>query len=69
VGSGSITSGGSGTELVETRWLRKVYEQPVDSIEVALASTADDPLVAPAVARVTRLGVRLLRDIFVGLGL
>jgi hypothetical protein len=48
---------------------RAVYEQPVDPIEVALASTADDPLVGPAVARVTRLRVRLLRDIFLELGL
>jgi AcrR family transcriptional regulator len=48
---------------------RMVYEQPVDPVEVALASTADDPLVGPAVARVTRLRVRFLRDIFTELGL
>jgi AcrR family transcriptional regulator len=52
------------------RWVfRQVYEQPVDPIEVALASTAGDPLVAPAVARVVRLRVRFLRDIFTELGL
>jgi AcrR family transcriptional regulator len=48
---------------------RQVYEQPVDAIELALAAVADDPLVAHAVARVTRTRVEFLRRIFLDLGL
>jgi AcrR family transcriptional regulator len=48
---------------------REVYERPVDRIEMALAVAADDPLVAPVVARVTRTRRKLLRRIFTGLGL
>jgi hypothetical protein len=48
---------------------REVYEQPVDPIEVALATAADDPLVAPVFVRVTEARLALLRRIFVGLGL
>jgi AcrR family transcriptional regulator len=48
---------------------REVYERPVERIELALASAADDPLVAPAVARVTRMRLDFLRRIFTGLGL
>jgi AcrR family transcriptional regulator len=48
---------------------REVYERPVDRIELALASVADEPLVAPAVARVTRTRLEFLRGIFRDLGL
>ncbi len=48
---------------------REVYERPVDAIEVALVSVADDPLVAPAYARVTRARLDFLREIFTKLGL
>jgi AcrR family transcriptional regulator len=52
------------------RWVfHEVYEQPVDRIEIALASAGDDPLVAPALARVTRARVAFLRAIFAELGL
>jgi AcrR family transcriptional regulator len=47
---------------------REVYEPPTDPLESALA-WADDPLVAPAVARVTRARLVFLRRIFVELGL
>jgi AcrR family transcriptional regulator len=47
---------------------REVYEPPTDPIESALA-WADDPLVVPAVARVTRARLVFLRRIFVDLGL
>jgi AcrR family transcriptional regulator len=47
---------------------REVYEPPTDPIESALA-WADDPLVAPVVARVTRARLVFLRRIFVDLGL
>jgi hypothetical protein len=47
---------------------REVYEPPTDPIESALA-WADDPLVAPAVARVTRARLVFLRRIFADLGL
>jgi hypothetical protein len=46
-----------------------VYEPPVERIEIALASAADHPLVAPAVARVTRAPLDFLRRIFTDLGL
>jgi AcrR family transcriptional regulator len=48
---------------------RGVYERPVERIELALASAADDPLVATAVARVTRMRLDFLRRIFTDLGL
>jgi AcrR family transcriptional regulator len=48
---------------------RAVYERPVDAIELALASEAADPLVAPAFARVTRTRIAFLRGIFTELGL
>jgi AcrR family transcriptional regulator len=48
---------------------REVYERPVEQIENALASAADDPLVAPAVARVIRTRLDFLRRIFTDLGL
>jgi AcrR family transcriptional regulator len=52
------------------RWVfREVYEQPVDAVEVALVSAADDPLVAPAFARVTRARLEFLRRLFAELGL
>jgi AcrR family transcriptional regulator len=52
------------------RWVfREVYEQPVDAAEVALVSVADDPLVAPVFARVTRARLEFLRAIFTELGL
>ncbi len=49
--------------------LREVYEQPVDNIEITLASAGDEPLVAAAFARVTNLRLDLLRDIFARMGL
>lgn len=48
---------------------REVYERPVDAIELALASAADEPLVAPVFARVTRTRRDFLRRIFTQLGL
>ena len=48
---------------------REVYEQPVDPIEVALATALDDPLVAPVFLRVTEARIALLRRIFTALGL
>jgi AcrR family transcriptional regulator len=48
---------------------REVYETPVERIEMTLASAADHPLVAPAVARVTRTRLDFLRRIFTDLGL
>ena len=48
---------------------REVYERPVERIELALAAAADDPLVAPAVARVVRTRLDFLRRIFTGIGL
>jgi AcrR family transcriptional regulator len=48
---------------------REVYEQPADPVEVALAWAVDEPIVAAAVARVTRARVDFLRRIFVELGL
>lgn len=47
---------------------RMVYEQPVGPLEVTLAAHASDPLVAPAVGRVTQTRVALLRKIFTDLG-
>jgi AcrR family transcriptional regulator len=49
--------------------VREVYERPVEQIETALVAAADDPLVAPAVARVTRTRLDFLRRIFLELGL
>jgi AcrR family transcriptional regulator len=48
---------------------REVYERPVEQIELTLALAADDPLVAPAVARVIRTRLDFLRRIFTDLGL
>jgi AcrR family transcriptional regulator len=48
---------------------REVYERPAEQIELALASAADDPLVAPAFARVIRTRLDFLRRIFVEIGL
>ena len=48
---------------------RDVYELPADQIEVTLHSAADDPLVAPTLARVIRTRLALLRRIFTELGL
>lgn len=48
---------------------RQVYEQPVDAVELALASAADEPPVEPVFVRVTRLRLALLRRIFADLGL
>lgn len=47
---------------------REVYEQPADAIEIALAASGADPLVAPVVARVTRRRRDALRRIFTELG-
>jgi AcrR family transcriptional regulator len=48
---------------------RTVYEQPVDRIEIALASAGDDPLVAPVLERVVHARLAFLRAIFAELGL
>lgn len=48
---------------------RDVYELPADQIEVTLHTAADDPLVAPTLARVIRTRLALLRRIFTELGL
>jgi AcrR family transcriptional regulator len=49
--------------------LKAVYEQPVDAIELTLASAGDDPVAGPAFARVTRLRMDAVRRIFTDLGL
>ncbi len=51
------------------RIFAQVYEQPVDPIEVALASAGDDPLVAPVLLRVIEARVALLRRTLIDLGL
>lgn len=48
---------------------REVYEQPVDAVEIALASAGDQPLVEPVFARVTKARLDVLRRIFLDLGL
>jgi AcrR family transcriptional regulator len=48
---------------------RAVYEQPVDAVEIALASAGDHPLVEPVFARVTMARLDVLRRIFTDLGL
>lgn len=48
---------------------REVYERQVDAVEIALASAADEPLVAPVCARVTRTRLNFLHRIFTDLGL
>ena len=59
-----------GDPVERLRYLfREVYERPVDAIELALASAADEPLVGPASARVTRTRRDFLRRIFTDLGL
>lgn len=49
--------------------LRTVYEQQADAVELRLSAAGDDPVVAPMVARVTRLRIDALRRIFTDLGL
>jgi hypothetical protein len=49
--------------------LHAVYEQPVDAIELRLSAAGDDPVVGPAVARVTNQRIDILRRIFTDLGL
>lgn len=49
--------------------LQQVYEQPADDIEITLAAAGDDPLAAPAFARVTNARLDILRNVFVRLGL
>jgi AcrR family transcriptional regulator len=49
--------------------LRTVYEQPVDAIELTLASAGADPVAGPAFARVTRLRLDAVKRIFLDLGL
>lgn len=49
--------------------IREIYEQPVDTIEVALAGAVGDPVIDRVVARVTGTRVDFLRRIFLGLGL
>ncbi len=51
------------------RLFRQVYEQPVDAVEIALASAADEPLVEPVFVRVTKARLAFLRRIFRDLGL
>jgi len=46
-----------------------VYETAPEALDVALAVAAEDPLVTPVVARVTRLRLGFLREIFTDLGL
>ena len=48
---------------------REVYEQPVDVVEIALASAGDQPLVEPVFARVTKARLDVVRRIFLDLGL
>lgn len=48
---------------------REVYEREVDAVEITLASAADEALVAPVFARVTRTRRDFLRRIFKELGL
>ena len=48
---------------------REVYERPADPIEIRLAWVAEDPIVAPVVARVTRARLEFLHQIFTELGL
>ena len=49
--------------------LRTVYERPVDAVELRLSAAGDDPVVGPAVARVTNERLAVLQRIFTGLGL
>jgi AcrR family transcriptional regulator len=48
---------------------RRVYERRADPIEIALAWAADEPHVAPAVARVTKTRLAFIERIFTELGL
>ncbi len=48
---------------------REVYERQVDAVEIALATAADEPLIAAVFARVTRTRLEFLRRIFSELGL
>lgn len=47
----------------------EVYEQEVDAVEISLAASADEPLVAPVFARVTEQRLDFLRRVFTDLGL
>jgi AcrR family transcriptional regulator len=59
-----------GDPVARLRFLfQLVYEQPVDAVELALASAADEPLVEPVFVRVTRARLAFLRRIFSDLGL
>jgi AcrR family transcriptional regulator len=49
--------------------LRSAYEQPVDAIELTLASAGADPVAGPAFARVTQTRMAAVRRIFTDLGL
>jgi AcrR family transcriptional regulator len=48
---------------------REVYEGEPQAIDVALATTAEDSLVTPVVAQVTRMRLQFLKEIFTDLGL
>jgi AcrR family transcriptional regulator len=48
---------------------REVYETAPEDLDVALAAAAEDPLVTPVIARVTRLRLEFLKEIFTDLGL
>src|SRR5918999_2845788 len=59
-----------GDPVGQLRFLfQQVYEQPVDAVELALASASDEPLVEPVFVRVTRARLAFLRRIFSDLGL
>ncbi len=47
----------------------EVYETAPEALDVALAVAAEDPLVTPVIARVTRLRLAFLEEIFADLGL
>lgn len=49
--------------------LHAVYEAPVDAAELMLSTAGDDPVVAPAFARVTKRRMDALRRIFTELGM
>jgi AcrR family transcriptional regulator len=48
---------------------REAYEGEPQALDVALAAAAEDPLVTPVVAQVTRLRLEFLKEIFTDLGL
>ncbi len=47
----------------------EVYETEPEALDVALAVAAEDPLVTPVIARVTRLRLAFLEEVFTDLGL